>query len=178
MTERLTAQERHALDALALATGYFSGLPDHHPSDAAEWEAGVHRLQEKVMARLAVRTHPETFAPHQENPRRAARPQSQGDPSLLRPPSDIVRAVVWVENRSNQPGLTDDDLAEFDHVLGILRGLVPARVLEAVGLRPQTVDNPGDKTALGLDAAVDSPPVVATFDGSGAVAYPEDPQDR
>jgi hypothetical protein len=49
------------LDLTAQLWNAFLDLPDRHPSDAEEMAHDIHNIQHRVMARLAVRTHPELF---------------------------------------------------------------------------------------------------------------------
>lgn len=53
--------ELAVIAALAAAWNRYLALPEAHPSDRREFEAGIHRLQEKIMARGARRAHPEVF---------------------------------------------------------------------------------------------------------------------
>jgi hypothetical protein len=57
----MTAGEREVLHALVGAWNAFLELPDKHPDDNDEFRHGIHRLQEKVMARAAKREDPGLF---------------------------------------------------------------------------------------------------------------------
>lgn len=57
----MTEAERALLVKMAGAWNDFLALGDHHPSDIEEFRVSLHRLQEKVMARVARREHPEFF---------------------------------------------------------------------------------------------------------------------
>ena len=57
----LTADEMAVLKLTASLWNVLVRLPDPHPSDAREYSLAVHAIQEKVMARLARRVHPEFF---------------------------------------------------------------------------------------------------------------------
>jgi hypothetical protein len=50
-----------ALDKLAEAINAIHALPVCHPADYAEMVPHFHAIQEKVMARAAVRAHPDIF---------------------------------------------------------------------------------------------------------------------
>jgi hypothetical protein len=51
----LTKEENAVVQALATAWNAFLELPMQHADDVHEFRAGIHRLQEKVLARPAVR---------------------------------------------------------------------------------------------------------------------------
>ena len=57
----MTDDEHNALVLLAEAWNMFLRLDNHHPSDIPEFQQSLHRLQEKIMARVARRQHPEFF---------------------------------------------------------------------------------------------------------------------
>lgn len=59
----LTPAEIRVVELLAEAHAAFTALPEHTPSDLAEWPIALHALQHRVMARAAVREHAGTFAP-------------------------------------------------------------------------------------------------------------------
>lgn len=59
----LTAEELAILDLLSEAATRYGRLPEHHPSERAEWAADTHRLQEKIMCRAAIRAYPDRFTP-------------------------------------------------------------------------------------------------------------------
>ncbi len=61
MDNKLTEQEIKILDMLANAWNYYNKLEEYHPSDKQEFTEGIHRAQDIVMTRLAVRVHPELF---------------------------------------------------------------------------------------------------------------------
>lgn len=47
----MTDAETRALEALAQAWNAFMELPAEHPDDVTEFRHGIHRLEEKIMAR-------------------------------------------------------------------------------------------------------------------------------
>lgn len=57
----MTEQEKEIIDLLANAWNLFLKLPNHHPMDKQEFASYTHALQEKIMAREAVRNNPEIF---------------------------------------------------------------------------------------------------------------------
>jgi hypothetical protein len=57
----LTPEEIAALDKLVEAINAILALPECHPADRAELVPHLHAIQEKVMARAAVRAHPDYF---------------------------------------------------------------------------------------------------------------------
>ncbi len=59
--KNLSTQELAIIELLADAFVAFHQLPVQHPKDEEEFVAGIHALQALVMARLAVRVHPEIF---------------------------------------------------------------------------------------------------------------------
>lgn len=63
----LTSEELYVLDLLSDASRAFFDLPEHHPSDKHEWTHEVHRLQQRVMCRAAVRAHPGYFTSLTDN---------------------------------------------------------------------------------------------------------------
>lgn len=63
MSDGLTSAELRVIAHLTTAARAFFALPEHHPSERAEFAADMHHLQERVMARAAVRAHPEIFTP-------------------------------------------------------------------------------------------------------------------
>lgn len=58
---QLTEQEQNILFHLGKAYDLFASLEAKHPADAGEFTEAIHRLQEKVMARVARRLHPQIF---------------------------------------------------------------------------------------------------------------------
>lgn len=58
---QLTPAERTAINLTAQLWNTASQLPDQHPSDVAELQADIHAIQNRIMARLARRRHPEIF---------------------------------------------------------------------------------------------------------------------
>ena len=59
----LTEAEMVVMEHLTEASRLFFRLPEHHPSDCQEWAHEVHHLQQRVMARAAVRWLPDYFTP-------------------------------------------------------------------------------------------------------------------
>lgn len=57
----LSEDERAALDKLTDAIKAIHALPASHPTDYAELVPHFHAIQEKIMARAAVRAHPDLF---------------------------------------------------------------------------------------------------------------------
>ncbi len=55
----LTDQEQKVVSLLADAWIVFTQLETYHPADAGEMATAIHQAQYIVMARLAVRQHPE-----------------------------------------------------------------------------------------------------------------------
>lgn len=55
----LTDDEKHVLELLAAAWTAYVALPDHHTDDVTEARRLTHAFQEKVMARVAQRAHPD-----------------------------------------------------------------------------------------------------------------------
>jgi hypothetical protein len=51
----MTEAERRLVEALSDVWNQFVALPEQHPMDRQEFCSGVHRLQEKVAARPALR---------------------------------------------------------------------------------------------------------------------------
>ncbi len=58
MTDSFTKGEERVLNGLAHVWSAFLALPHEHPDDVAEFRAGIHRLQEKVLARPTRRSLP------------------------------------------------------------------------------------------------------------------------
>ena len=61
--DELTPEEIALLEGLGDCWNQFCQLPAGHPADAIEFSTAIHVLQNMIMARLAVRRHPEIF-PH------------------------------------------------------------------------------------------------------------------
>lgn len=61
MTTGLTPGELAALDRLTETINAIHDLPECHPADYAELVPHFHAIQEKIMARAAVRAHPNVF---------------------------------------------------------------------------------------------------------------------
>jgi hypothetical protein len=57
----MTPAELAVLDCLLAAHNQFIALPIQHPDDHDEWSGSMHELQRIVMAREAVRSHPDIF---------------------------------------------------------------------------------------------------------------------
>lgn len=57
----LTPDELAALDRLTEAINAIHQLPECHAADYAELVPHFHAIQEKIMARAAVRAHPDVF---------------------------------------------------------------------------------------------------------------------
>jgi hypothetical protein len=57
----MTNAEMRVLDLLAEAHRAFLALPEMHPADLPEWVTDMHHLQNRVMAREAVRALPVYF---------------------------------------------------------------------------------------------------------------------
>lgn len=57
----MTDQEKLVISALCLAHNEFVKLPTQHPDDAREWTDAIHRAQQIIMSRVAVRGNPEIF---------------------------------------------------------------------------------------------------------------------
>lgn len=53
--------EMKVMDLLNQTHQAFLDLPIQHPDDQKEWCACVHELQRMLMARVAVRDHPDKF---------------------------------------------------------------------------------------------------------------------
>jgi hypothetical protein len=64
----LTPAEQKVLDLLTEASSRFFALPEHHPMDKHEWAMEMHHLQQRVMARAAIRDDPERFTPLEPQP--------------------------------------------------------------------------------------------------------------
>lgn len=47
----MTPAEHRVMDALVAAWNAFVDLPSEHPDDITEFRHGIHRLQEKILAR-------------------------------------------------------------------------------------------------------------------------------
>lgn len=58
---KLTEREQAVIENLTEAYNIFVELPNHHPSDCADFTHYIHVLQRHVMARLARRCHLELF---------------------------------------------------------------------------------------------------------------------
>lgn len=58
---KLTEEEKITLSLLADANIAFCQLEEYHSSDAREFTEAIHKAQNIIMARLAVREHPEIF---------------------------------------------------------------------------------------------------------------------
>ncbi|WPE19856.1 hypothetical protein [Shinella zoogloeoides] len=52
----LTPQEQEVMDGLVATWNAFLRLPIHHSDDVSEFRHGIHRLQEKILARPARKT--------------------------------------------------------------------------------------------------------------------------
>lgn len=61
MTRGLTKSELQVVCNLANAMNAFRELPVCHPSDLPEFEQAIHACQNILMARAAVRSHPDMF---------------------------------------------------------------------------------------------------------------------
>jgi len=57
----LTEQEQELILLTATLWNKFCELPNRHPSDAVEMARDIHDIQHRIMARAAVRAHPEIF---------------------------------------------------------------------------------------------------------------------
>lgn len=57
----LTKEEFEILELTAELYNKICALPDKHPSVVEETALDIHRIQHRVMARLARRIHPEFF---------------------------------------------------------------------------------------------------------------------
>lgn len=62
----LTKEELEVIDLLAKAFTKFTKLPVMHPSERPEFVHHTHNLQHIVMARSAVRAHPDFFPVYPE----------------------------------------------------------------------------------------------------------------
>jgi hypothetical protein len=60
----LTPQEVHVTDLVGQAATMFATLPQMHPSDMQDVVFHVHAIQSIVMARAAMRAHPQEFPMH------------------------------------------------------------------------------------------------------------------
>lgn len=58
---KLTNEELNVLRLSAELYNAISNLPDKHPADMSETDRDIHSIQNRVMARLAAREHPEFF---------------------------------------------------------------------------------------------------------------------
>jgi len=58
---KLTGQELEILRLTAEIYNLASKLPRQHPSDMEELAREIHSIQNRVMARLSARAHPEIF---------------------------------------------------------------------------------------------------------------------
>lgn len=63
----LTAEELEVITLLGNAFNKFNALPVMHPSEKSEFVLHTHNLQHIVMARSAVRAHPDHFPTYPEN---------------------------------------------------------------------------------------------------------------
>jgi hypothetical protein len=61
MISALSPQELAVLTMTAELYNALMALPDRHPSDADDFARDIHSIQNRVMARLAVRAHPDFF---------------------------------------------------------------------------------------------------------------------
>ncbi len=59
----LTGEEITILDHLSMAAALFFALPEHHLSDRSEFAHEIHVIQQRVMARAAIRWRPDYFTP-------------------------------------------------------------------------------------------------------------------
>jgi hypothetical protein len=59
----LSDAELEVLDHLTQAAKSFFGLPEHHPTECAEFASDMHHIQERIMARAAIRAYPSRFTP-------------------------------------------------------------------------------------------------------------------
>ena len=57
----LTQAERGIINLTAELWNATSALPDQHPCDLNELQRDIHNIQNRIMARLARRAHPEVF---------------------------------------------------------------------------------------------------------------------
>lgn len=57
----MTDQEKKLIWLTAELWNEFLSLPDRHPSDAQEMERDIHNIQNRIMARVAVRSNPDIF---------------------------------------------------------------------------------------------------------------------
>lgn len=64
----LTPDEVAIIDALGEVANQISKLPVQHPLDLPETVRDIHDLQNRIMARVAVRAHPRLF-PFRQEPR-------------------------------------------------------------------------------------------------------------
>lgn len=60
----VTDEEKRVLELTAQLWNAWIMLPGSHPFDAAETEHDIHNIQNRIMARVAVRTNPLLFHPH------------------------------------------------------------------------------------------------------------------
>lgn len=63
MTGHLLPEELDWIEVFTVAIDAFARLPEAHPADLAEAIPHFHALQNIVMARAAVRAHPDRFTP-------------------------------------------------------------------------------------------------------------------
>lgn len=68
----LTDDEGAVIDALSDAVEAFGALPCQHPSDEAEFLAGIHRLQDLIGIRVARRLYPDGWVNLEVHPEDAA----------------------------------------------------------------------------------------------------------
>lgn len=57
----VTDMEKQILELSAELYNLFCKLPDKHPCDVAEMSVDIHRIQQRVMARMAARSMPDFF---------------------------------------------------------------------------------------------------------------------
>ena len=57
----MTEAEKRLLQMTADLWNAFLDLPDRHPSDAEETQRDIHNIQNRIMARCAVRSCPDLF---------------------------------------------------------------------------------------------------------------------
>lgn len=57
----MTDEEKAVIEMTAALFNAIHALGDHHPCDMGEYTRDVHNIQNRVMARVAARAHPEVF---------------------------------------------------------------------------------------------------------------------
>ncbi|MBC7907039.1 MAG: hypothetical protein H7Y60_09880 [Rhodospirillaceae bacterium] len=57
----LTTKEQRAIELTAQLWNVLVELGGHHPADMAETARDIHNIQNRVMARVACRAHPDLF---------------------------------------------------------------------------------------------------------------------